>query len=121
MRHAVRILRSGARPGVVSSRLTACDDAVAAALVHVEEALIDEACFLEIVGSRPRVMEVLSAAGLSSGRHGPCDPADLTTIDRPLDGARRRADRPVAAVRALLQLAGADMCNVQVRDRRASR
>lgn len=36
------------------SGVPACDDAVAAALVHVEEALIDEACFLEVVG-RARV------------------------------------------------------------------
>jgi hypothetical protein len=42
-------------------------------------------------------------------------PADFTTIDRPRDSARRRADRPAAALRALPRLAGADMCNVQVR------
>jgi hypothetical protein len=45
-------------------------------------------------------------------------PADFTTIDRPRDSARRRADRPAAALRALLQLAGPDVCIVQVQDRR---
>lgn len=65
-------------------------------------------------------MEVLSAAGLSTDGVDRVTPADLTTIDGLLDGARRRADRPAAAVRALLQLAGPDRCNVQVLDRRTS-
>jgi hypothetical protein len=34
------------------SGVTACDDSVAAALVQVEAALIDESCFLEVVGAR---------------------------------------------------------------------
>jgi anti-anti-sigma regulatory factor len=98
------------------SGVTACDDRVAAALTQVEAALIDDGCFLEVVGSRPHVAEVLFGAGLSHGQRG-ATPADLATIDGLLSGASGRVDKADTAARALLQLVGPDMCNVQILDR----
>jgi anti-anti-sigma regulatory factor len=56
------------------SGVTACVDAVAAALVHVEEALIHDACLLEVVGLAPAHDRDPVRGRVEHGRHGPCGP-----------------------------------------------
>ncbi|MEY2580281.1 MAG: hypothetical protein QOE09_130 [Ilumatobacteraceae bacterium] len=111
-------LRPETRKVVVDfSGVIACDDSVADALVLVETALIDEGCFLELVGSGPGVAKVLCGAGLAAEGEGSATPEDLIAIDRLVHGASGRADRAAAAALAVLQLAQPDMCNIQIFDR----
>jgi hypothetical protein len=71
----------------------------------VEAALIDESCFLEVVGVRA----VLSVAELCGNGDHTATPADLTTIDQLLRGAApdTRPNRELMMLRLIAGRLGA--------------